>query len=99
MHWDGDAFPLPLLCSGECFVLLVFFPERAAVQTAKGWYEICMLSVLSNTFIGSNSKNTAQQHTEVDKTGHDCHAFCSQTKIIGTSETRPVFGSFLWCEF
>lgn len=47
---------------------------------------------VSNSFISSNRRNTESRHTQADKTGNDWHVFCSQTKIIGTFETRPILG-------
>lgn len=76
-----------------------FCPAGAAVQTAKGRMRFAHFPYCQTLSSVLNSKNAAQQHTEVEKTGPDCPVFCSLTKIIGTSETRPVFGSFLWCDF
>lgn len=80
-------------CSGEFFFF--FFPagmEWQYKQQTDGSRFACFPYLVSNSFIDPNRKNTAYQLTEGDKTGHDCHVFCSQTKIIGTSETRPSFG-------
>lgn len=72
-----------------------FFPagtERQHKRQKDGARFACFSYFVSNSFISSNRKNTESRHTQADKTGNDWHVFCSQTKIIGTFETRPIFG-------
>lgn len=85
---DGNAFiPAVLPSEGRWF----FFPaESGWQQPGEGF--ACFSYFVSNSFISFNRKNTQSRHTQADETGNDWHVFCSQTKIIGTFETRPIFG-------
>lgn len=78
--------------------MLFFLPSegRWVFPAGSGWQQpgegfACFSYFVSNSFINFNRKNTESRHTQADETGNDWHVFCSQTKIIGTFETRPIF--------
>lgn len=82
--------------------MLFFLPccllkEGGFFPAGSGWQQpgerfACFSYFVSNSFINFNRKNTQSRHTQADETGNDWHVFCSPTKIIGTFETRPIFG-------